>query len=73
MKVKFIHEDGDQEHHECVGVYEGDWEVYRCPLCPEYERRFNRKSGQMLVCGQSLAIRHSGSCSPFYDESTQFN
>jgi len=37
-------EDGK---HICESVKVGDWIIYTCPLCPDYERRYNPKTGEM--------------------------
>lgn len=47
-------------HHKCIASKEGDWDVFRCPICKDYERRINRRTGEMRVSNQSATIRHSG-------------
>lgn len=37
--------------HQCSAEKEGEFIVYRCPLCPEYERRIHSKTGVMEVSG----------------------
>lgn len=46
--------------HECNASKEGDWDVFRCPICKDYERRINRRTGEMKVSNPSALIRHSG-------------
>jgi hypothetical protein len=33
--------------HHCTSHREGDWIIWRCPICAHYERRFNWRTGQM--------------------------
>lgn len=33
--------------HACYAEQEGDWVVFRCPVCKDYERRMNIKTGEM--------------------------
>ena len=37
----------DDDAHKCYGEQEGDWVVFRCPVCEDYERRINLKTGEM--------------------------
>ncbi|HFA48865.1 MAG TPA: hypothetical protein ENJ95_07600 [Bacteroidetes bacterium] len=37
--------------HKCYSEQEGDWVVFRCPLCPDYERRIHSKTGEMKTEG----------------------
>jgi hypothetical protein len=48
------------EHHKCKGSLEGDWIVFKCPICQDYERRINRTTGEMKVFNQRSFINHSG-------------
>ena len=50
----------DPGHHECTASREGDWDVYRCPICKDYERRINRLTGEMKVSNPNAHFRHSG-------------
>lgn len=60
MKIKFPNSDGS-EHHECESYSDGEWIVFFCPLCKDYERRFNRRTGKMKVKNSKENINHSGS------------
>ena len=33
--------------HKCYGERKGNWVIFRCPLCPDYERRMNFKTGEI--------------------------
>ncbi len=46
--------------HQCTSHTDGDWTVWRCPLCPGYERRFNRVTGEMQVRRGGSTALHSG-------------
>jgi hypothetical protein len=37
-------EDGK---HKCSSKREGDWVVYSCPHCPDFQKRINLKTGEM--------------------------
>jgi hypothetical protein len=50
----------DTEDHECEAHREGDWIVFRCPDCLDYERRFNWRTGEMKVKNASFYINHRG-------------
>ena len=46
--------------HRCTLETDGEWEVYRCTVCPNYERRLNRSTGEMVVRGLSALASHGG-------------
>ncbi|RMF58040.1 MAG: hypothetical protein D6748_09825 [Calditrichaeota bacterium] len=46
--------------HECESHREGDWIVFHCPECPDYERRINWRTGEMIVKNSDPFIRHQG-------------
>jgi hypothetical protein len=48
------------EQHKCKASLEGDWIVFKCPICHDYERRINRTTREMKVFNQSSSINHSG-------------
>ena len=50
----------EPNNHECYASIEGDWNVFRCPICKDYERRINRRTGEMKVSNPSPVIRHYG-------------
>ena len=47
-------------NHECDAVMEGDWVVFRCPICKDYERRINTVTGETKVKNLSSTVSHSG-------------
>lgn len=63
MEIKFNH-SSDAEVHECESYREGDWIIFRCPLCRDYERRMNWRTGEMKVENSTENITHSGQYYP---------
>lgn len=45
--------------HHCTSHRDGDWIIWRCPLCEGYERRLNTKTKEMRVKGKTGA-QHTG-------------
>jgi hypothetical protein len=64
--LNFSAEPG-HDHHECDSVVEGEWVIFRCPICSDYERRINVFTGETKVKHLSPIIRHSGRHSPYPD------
>ncbi|RMH75836.1 MAG: hypothetical protein D6681_21995 [Calditrichaeota bacterium] len=62
-KIEFPHARG-ADFHECDAHREGDWIVFRCPQCPDYERRLNWRTGEMEVKNNPPDINHTGSYFP---------
>ncbi|MCF8244654.1 MAG: hypothetical protein K9J37_09480 [Saprospiraceae bacterium] len=56
-----------QEHkaeHHCIGHKEGDWIIFICPVCKDYQRQINCVTKQVTVRqGNSNAV-HIGSHAP---------
>lgn len=51
----------NENHHKCYVEKEGDWLVFRCPLCHEYERRINLKTRESkLIADFDNFIPHYG-------------
>ncbi|MBK6621531.1 MAG: hypothetical protein IPG32_11880 [Saprospirales bacterium] len=48
MLIQIIHEDRDREMHKCESKREGDWIVFTCPICLEYESRLNFKTKERI-------------------------
>lgn len=46
--------------HECESYRDGDWIVFRCPICLDYERKINMRTGSMVSENARADIRHSG-------------
>ena len=52
-------EEGD---HICEASSSGEWIVFTCPVCPGYERRVNKKTGEMETKGTAgNPFTHHGS------------
>lgn len=54
----------DPEAHECKSFRNGDWIIFRCPKCPDYERRINWRTGKMKVKNDDPHINHRGQYFP---------
>lgn len=49
------------DHHKCYVEQEGDWLVFRCPACADYERRIHSKTGEMKSkYDRDNHVRHYG-------------
>lgn len=59
MEATLEFQDLPADVHYCTSHRDGDWIVWRCPLCEGYERRFNWQTGEMEVAGQTVA-QHVG-------------
>jgi hypothetical protein len=59
-EINFSFNNPGHDQHECDSVKEGDWIIFRCPLCKDYERRINAITGEMKVKNGSSAVRHLG-------------
>ena len=53
-----------EETHQCVAERDGDWITFKCPKCPDYVRRMNYKTGEMIAPkvkeGKNFRYKHSG-------------
>ena len=58
---KFVLDQNDSvETHKCTSVRDGDWIIYHCPKCWDYERRFNWRTGEMKTRNIKANINHTG-------------
>ena len=48
------------DHHECTSTRSGDWIIFRCPRCLDYERRLNWRTGASHARNVRPDLRHSG-------------
>ena len=54
-----------ESRHKCYSEKEGDWIVFKCPVCSDYERRIHSKTGEMKSKYNSdNRYRHSGTFVP---------
>lgn len=51
--------------HQCDSYRQGDWIVFICPSCSDYERRINLRTGEIKVKNSSPEIMHSGTHAPY--------
>jgi len=49
---------------KCKGYQEGDWIIFKSPVYPDYERRFNWKTGEMSIKNDQPGVLHAGSYVP---------
>jgi hypothetical protein len=56
------------DHHKCTSTVEGDWIVFRCRHCPDYERRVNSRTGASRASNVRADVRHSGYHVPVEDQ-----
>jgi hypothetical protein len=63
MELNFGSTFNDVEHL-CESYRDGDWIIFRCPQCLEYERRMNPRTGEMITKNIRPEIRHVGSHLP---------
>lgn len=54
----------NEEQHPCIGHQEGDWIIFTCPLCLDYERRINWKTSEIKVRKGDSTANHFGSHAP---------
>jgi hypothetical protein len=54
----------DSIHHKCESIRRGDWIIFRCPRCKDYERRINWRTGEMKSKGAKAEIHHTGNYFP---------
>lgn len=57
--------------HVCThSVREAHWLIFKCPHCPDYERRINLLTGDVRIRGGNDDIRHCGYMPPAIPENT---
>ena len=55
----------DTDRHQCESYRDGDWIIFTCPKCLNYERRLNWRTGEMMVKdGEDPYILHAGEYFP---------
>ena len=59
-EINFSFNNLEYDQHECDSVTEGDWIIFRCPICKDYERRINAITGEMKVKNSRSTVRHAG-------------
>ena len=48
-----------QKHH-CYTEQKGNWVIFRCKECPQYERRMNLITGRWISINTNSEVTHSG-------------
>lgn len=59
MEIRFGNTE-DGSIHRCESCQEGDWIVFSCPDCYDYERRLNWRTGETFSESVHPEIQHSG-------------
>lgn len=63
MQITFS--DPEQTYHYCESRREGDWIIYTCKDCKDFERRYNWRTGEYKSKPASGSyIMHQGSYAP---------
>jgi hypothetical protein len=52
------------DQHTCSSTVEGDWVVFRCRRCPDYERRVNWRTGATRASNVRPDVPHFGNHVP---------
>lgn len=73
MQLRFeLNQEG--EVHTCESRREGDWIIFTCPNCPEYESRINFKTEERISQPiEDPFIFHEGSFVPTGLENLDYN
>ncbi len=62
-----------EETHTCDSRREGDWIIFTCKSCPDYERRYNYKTREMRVKNSTSHTHHVGHFVPKYLQNLNSN
>lgn len=62
MEYNLNDQNGDQ--HQTIGHRDGDWIIFTCPICRDYERRINWKTHKVMVKKGNSTASHAGSHAP---------
>jgi hypothetical protein len=60
MKFLNLNENQPPIVHECTVIRVGEWAIFKCPHCLDYERKINLITGAMKTRAAFNAIRHQG-------------
>ncbi len=53
------------DEHQCIGHREGDWIIFTCPVCRNYQRNINFVTKEVVVVKGSTTAIHVGAHTPF--------
>jgi hypothetical protein len=60
--------------HTCVGHREGDWVIFTCPICKDYEKRYNLITGKLITKSDpDNEYIHQGSHAPVKIEPNKYS
>ncbi len=68
LNIQF-NKDDSEKRHQCIGVKDGDWVIFKCNEC-SYTRKMNLKTGKSSTKGGDWEILHEGSFASITDEPT---
>ena len=53
-----------KDGHKCSAYRDGDWIIFYCPRCTNYERRINWRTGETKSKNIAKEIKHFGEYFP---------
>jgi len=56
--------DDEYEIHSCKSYRDGDWIIFYCPICIDYERRINWRTREMKSRNVKDNVKHLGNYIP---------
>lgn len=66
-------DNSNMNGHSTIGHREGDYIIFTCPTCRDYERRINWKTGKVTVKKGKNNIPHHGSHAPVSADTKKMN
>ena len=63
VNINFGHSE-DTENHKCESYRSGDWIIFHCAICEDYERHLNWRTGEMKLIKDGSSISHIGNYFP---------
>jgi hypothetical protein len=62
--INLTNVDQLEEVHNCTATRKGEWVIFTCPMCLDYERRINLRTGDMKTYAPFTTIKHNGTYMP---------
>lgn len=60
MQRTFLSPQGEDDGHKCTGRIIGDWIIFTCEKCPEYQRSVNWRTREVAVRKSDYEVSHAG-------------
>ena len=57
--IEFNFNNDNVSRHQCIGVREGDWLIFKCSEC-DYIRKVNTKTGKSKTYNSNFEVLHQG-------------